>query len=189
MSQGSGPTLETVVLEEEEVVWTDTPLPKAVWADNAFGWFVLGAVLLFTTALPIGAGAFLYADWFGIPVWVTLVLGFVVFPLLVTAGFVFRAYQFIQHAEYAVTDQRFIAFGGIVGRDVSSVRWENVRDVEVDVGLTDKLFDTGTVRVIVPGVEGDGQSSGAQFRYLAEPYEVLEHVERQVHAVPATVED
>lgn len=88
------------------------------------------------------------------------------------------------HAEYAATDMGLVQFGGIIGRDYSTVDWDDVQDLEVDVGLLDKIFGTGSINARTAGIDPStlkGQAGatslggqGVHFRWVENPYEVLE---------------
>lgn len=94
-----------------------------------------------------------------------------------------------RNVEYVATDRRVLSFGGAVGRDSSSVDWSDVQDVEVDVGLVDGPFDTGTLRFsragrATPGERadagGDGEEAfaGVQFERIPDAHRVAEVLER-----------
>ena len=79
--------------------------------------------------------------------------------------------------------------GGTVGRDSSSVDWSDVQDAEVEVGLYDGPFDTGTLRFSRAGratpaergdAGGDGEDAfaGVQFERIPDARRVAEVLER-----------
>ena len=105
---------------------------------------------------------------------------------LSTAGKRALAYR---NVEYVATDRRVLSFGGAVGRDSSSVDWSDVQNVEVDVGLGDGPFDTGTLRFSRAGratpaeradAGGDGEDvfTGVQFERIPDARRVAEVLER-----------
>jgi uncharacterized membrane protein YdbT with pleckstrin-like domain len=90
--------------------------------------------------------------------------------LLVTMTVSYLRYS---HRELALTDDRAIKTSGLVGRDSSTVALKDIRDINVDVGLVDKIFGTGSIKVQVAG----GESAGWSFRELDDPYAVLNEIE------------
>lgn len=96
--------------------------------------FVLPRLVGGLGLVAVGVGGFRYLGAFGL---------FVALAGLGTAG---RRALSYRNVEYVATDQRVLSFGGAVGRDSSTVDWDDVRDVEVDVGPVDVPFDTGTLR-------------------------------------------
>lgn len=104
----------------------------------------------------------------------------------------FPAIMVYTHAEYAATDERLIQFGGIVGRDVSWLAWDNVVDVEVDVDPLDAVFGAGTVYANAAGVAppdtvrvalltkggtDERRPAGVQFDFVEDPYAALQTLE------------
>jgi membrane protein YdbS with pleckstrin-like domain len=166
--------LQGVLTDGEDVRWHGVPdrralivgfLVGAIPSLLFFGPMVFIPTMLVVTLVGVGLqGGIAY-----------LLLGFLV-AALVTLLVVFggsyliakRTYDF---AEYAITDERLVAFGGIVGRDYSTVDWANVEDVEVDVGFVDDRYGTGTVSAVTAG------SGGVSFSGVADPYDVLDTIE------------
>lgn len=166
--------LRRVLSDDEEVLWHGEPDRRSFVVGHLVGAIplilFLGPIVFIPTmfaVLMVGIaieGGIAY-----------LVVGFLfaaVFTLLVVFGGVYllagRAYAF---AEYAVTDRRLIRFGGIVGRDYSTVDWDDVEDFEVDVGFVDDRYGTGSVSAVTAG------SGGVSFSSIADPYGVLETIE------------
>lgn len=174
--------LEALLLEDEQLLWHARARPIAIYAKylavvlvtGLVGWPSL-AIFVNVDVTVEGASANL-----GLVAWISLLA-------LLVAGLAAR--QRARHAEYAVTDQRLIAFGGIVGRDYSAVKWGDVREHEVDVGPVDALFGTGTVGFTVAGtaalepgvwVTDDDRAAGVFFPYVPAPYEALSDIEALV---------
>lgn len=160
----------TLLRDGEEVVWAGRPSFVPFTVPSLVGGLVLA-----------GIGVGLYAIGWG------LFAVFVVIGGISTAGKRLLAYR---NVEYVATDQRLLSFGGAVGRDSSTVEWEDVHDVEVRSGAFDGLFDTGTLRFSRAGgatpaeqreTGGDSREAftGIRFQRVANPRPLAELLERR----------
>lgn len=151
-SEGPSTQLERILADDETLLWCGTPYRRAWY----FSSLVAGPLAILALVLGVG-GAFATFAWLSGDV--TLVgaakiLAAVWFGLSVLASGATLAQ--LRHLEYAVTDRRVIKFGGIVGRDATTVAVGDIQDVEAGAGLLTKLFGAGGVTLKAPG----GPSSG-----------------------------
>lgn len=182
--------LRRMLRDGESLRWRGKPSKRAHYLTNVLGGFVAGIFLTFFVVsfsapfLAIGVHALAGAgmlDWIanlgpagalaGAAGLALLVLGAILGLTLLVARLSYG------HAEYAITEDRAVAFSGVIGRDFSTVDWTRVQDLEVDVGLLDKLFGTGTVRIKVAGAGDPTTGSGVSFRWIRNPYEVVNQLE------------
>lgn len=167
--------LDGMLAAGERVRWHGRPHRRATIVGNLLltipllvflGPFV-GAFVLFPVAL-LAAAVDSSALFLG---------GLVATPVIIVLGGLGLTYvvgrRAVAYGEYAATDRRLIAFGGVIGRVYSSVDWENVQDFEIDVGLIGSRYGTGTVSAITAG----SGSSGVEFSQVRDPYDVLERLE------------
>jgi uncharacterized membrane protein YdbT with pleckstrin-like domain len=174
---GKGPSdhLRRLLRDGEDLAWRSKPHERAhYWATLVpgvpivgFGVRFVGGFLQFVlSALAILLGVDALAN---IAEAVLPILG-----LSVSIGAAHLAARWrFDHAELGLTADRVIATSGIVGRDTSTLALADVRDVDVTVGLMDKLFGTGQVELQVAG----DMTAGATFNYIDEPYEVMDTLE------------
>lgn len=171
MDPGPSDQLQSLLRPDEELLWRATPRHLPIYVQH----------VLVTLLILVFLGPF----FFGFVVLGLLVeegLGLLLFlvplyPLTSVVVGVPTAKLRVDRAEYAATDQRLIQFGGIVGRDYSSIKWENIRDVEVHVGVLDTLFGTGRVQFTVAGVGGPTGGGGVKFAFVDDPYEHLRRLQ------------
>ncbi len=89
---------------------------------------------------------------------------------------------------YGVTNKRLIFQHGIIGRDFKSIDYDQIKSVSVNVGIIDKLFNTGSIMVFTGEVEtfssGSGRNRGSGVRSkfdnienIANPYEILKKIQ------------
>lgn len=166
--------LQQLLDRNEELLWHGTPewqplrlrylvmaVPLTVFA------LIFGTVLVALTTVAIANA---YGVVAGVAAGSLIVGGTFALALIGTLKTARLRYD---HAEYAVTNERLIEFGGTVGRDYSSIEWDSIQDVEVNVGLVDKFYDTGSIRAIAAGSLG----SGVSFDYIPDPYATAEPIE------------
>jgi len=82
-------------------------------------------------------------------------------------------WQFMRYrnTEYLITDQRIITQTGAIGLDMRFVDLDKVQEVYVKVGLTDRIFGTGSVIAVTAGYVYVGMHRPSLVA-LREPYKV-----------------
>lgn len=169
--------LETILATDEDLLWHARPAWRSLACHYLLSgiplFVIIGPFLFFTLILGTFALAIATQNF------LLLATGFVLSAtttLGVIAGVIYiAAKRSYANAEYAVTNDRLIAFGGIFGRDYTSIQWDAIQDLEVTVGWLDTKFGTGTIEAITAG----GDDSGVEFAYVPSPYEVLEAIESE----------
>ena len=81
---------------------------------------------------------------------------------------------------YAVTDQRTIIKTGLIGSDIRSLRYEDVKDVYVNVGLVGKIFGTGRIEFDYGTSSENKNMMRRALLAIPEPYEVYKKIQKQV---------
>jgi uncharacterized membrane protein YdbT with pleckstrin-like domain len=179
MKHEVSPLLQRLLREDEKLIWAGKPKKSAFMIANIVG-TIIGAIIV---TLFFGSFAFfILSVIYGFGVAVLSVIGLFFLILVVGILIAKRRYTF---AEYAVTNERLIQFGGFIGRSYSSVEWEKVQDFVVHIGVFDRIAGTGTIRAAVagfaygPGWRGGGPGGmGVAFRYVPDAYKVLEIIEK-----------
>ncbi len=171
--------IEKQLRTSERILWRGKPVLKSfVLVNNIFP-FLFGLVFMFFSL------AFFVFPMisFGAP------LEFVLFPLVfffvgfgLAFGMPIWAFLAYRNTEYLISDQRLIIQTGAVGIDMRFVDLEKVQEVNVRVGLVDRLFKTGSIFAVTAGQpfigwqRGPGWSGSYVARpdlaALKEPYEV-----------------
>ncbi|MBI4182292.1 MAG: PH domain-containing protein [Candidatus Aenigmarchaeota archaeon] len=165
--------LDKVLSRGERVLWEGRPV---FWPFLSLGVITLplGGVLIGALVLLAGAPGLVV---FAIPyTWILLFFAVIV-PL----------YKMLVHKNmwYAVTDRRVIFQHGLVGRDFSFADFDQISNLEVNVGVFDKLWGrgTGSIRIFTPGTFASGRrGSMAQRPYVMsnvpEPYRVMQGLKK-----------
>lgn len=164
--------LRRVLRGDETLLWSSKPHKRGWFVGHIVG-FPLGfALVVAVVGGPFAAFYYVAEGGFGVPVGAVLpyaFLGWLGLSVLVAVAGVLG----YRHAELALTDDRILRVGGVVGRDTSVVDLQDVRDVNVAVMPWDKLFGTGRIEVRT----GGGPAVGFQLSYVADPYEVVDRIE------------
>ncbi len=171
--------LQKLLRENERLIWVGKPKKSAFMIAHILG-SIIGA-LFFTLFFGVWILAVVSHTW-GFATTLALIGGFFFLILIILILFAKRRYNL---AEYAVTNERLIQFGGFIGRSYSSVEWDKVQDLVVHIGFFDKIAGTGTISARVAGFgwgtgwrAGGPGGMGVAFRYVPNPYEVLQIIEK-----------
>lgn len=84
---------------------------------------------------------------------------------------------------YFITNKRAIIKSGLIGTDFNSIYFTEVRTVNVNVGLIDKIFSVGTVNIDTGKIEtvntgnkrGGTRTAYDKLQHVSKPYEVYKY--------------
>lgn len=172
--------MSRLLRDGEEVLWTSKPQKKAFYVTSIVGGlFVMGFLGMFFLMPFVGFITILLAGFAGsTEAAVGIASGVALLVALGVVGLVYLTTRWqYKNTEFGITQDRAIKTSGIIGRDASTLSLADVRDVDVNVGLLDKLFDTGTIELQVAG----GQNSGCRFTRVDRPYDLLETLQDLLH--------
>jgi membrane protein YdbS with pleckstrin-like domain len=176
--------LDKILNKNEKVFWEGKP---------EFGPFMIGSIIL--AIIGIGcAGPFFALFLFG------GIVGLIAFAvtigwLFVLIIFVVPLYNFLvyRHVYYAITNKRIILQGGLIGRDFTTVDFDQITNAEVNVGISDKLFsgNTGSIRISTAGSFTQGKYGPVQTPYVlrnvTDPYKVFKFFKKVAHDVKTDI--
>ena len=163
----------------ERVLWQGKPkLFPFIFAHNAvpflFGLFFMAVTFFFFVSPLLSTGFPLELILF------PLIFFFVGF--LIAFGQPIWSYLAFRNTEYMISDQRLITQTGAIGLDTRFVELEKVQEVNVQVGVFDRLFGTGRIYAMTAGQayvgfqRGPGWGGSGFMRpslsSLEKPYEV-----------------
>jgi len=164
-----GPDFESVTEPGETILWRGKPVfwPFVLHAVPmlVFGaaWGVFDAALL-SKAFVAAQGNFdlfllAFAVIHGFPAWGSLL---------------YAAYLVLVHRNtvYAYSDRRLLLRSGVVGTRLKSIDYGRIRELDVTVGIFERLYGVGTVRVHAGRSTARGARLYDQFVSIADPYEV-----------------
>ena len=98
-------------------------------------------------------------------------------PILTYFGF--------KATEYAISDKRFILKSGMIGADIRSVYYNEIRSIYVVVGLVGKIFSTGTIKIDTGRTKSYKKNDRSVTQYdkinnIKNPYEVYKILQNNI---------
>ena len=98
-------------------------------------------------------------------------------PILTFFGF--------KATEYTISDKRFILKSGMIGADIRSVYYDQIRSVYVVVGLVGKIFGTGTIKIDTGRTKSYKRNKRSVTHYdkisnIKNPYEVYKILQNNI---------
>lgn len=105
----------------------------------------------------------------------TIVFGVILIPVLVGLVMLLYVYVMLKTTAFVVTDKRVVAKTGVFSVNMSEVRIEDVRGVNLSQSLWQRIIDAGTVFV------GTAATGGAEIvmNGIASPKQVVASVNAQ----------
>lgn len=171
--------LDKVLDAKEKIQWENRPkfLPFVLGA-GALYVIISSIIILPLLFLGYGAGsAGLYLFLI-----LAFVIGAPVYHILV--------YPFVH---YAITNKRVIIQKGLIGRDFDMVDFDKITDLQVNVGVVDKLFGQGSGSILVATAGRIIQTKKGKvqapytLRNIPNPYEVFKTLKKVSHAVKTDI--
>lgn len=140
--------LDKVLSKGEKIMWEGLPQKQPFIASLFVSVVIASAITVATLVFVMDQIIALLPPAiapFAIPL---LLLGF----LCVVSGISLYGYLVYQNTYYAITDKRVILQSGIIGRDFKTIDFDRVTNVEVNVGLIDKIFghNSGSIFITTP---------------------------------------
>jgi len=105
--------------------------------------------------------------------WLEIVLGVVLLPLIVGLFFLIRVYLRYISTELAFTNKRVIAKFGFIRRQTIELHISKIESIQVEQGILGRIFDYGTLIISgagnpqapIPGISKPMQFRGAFMQY------------------------
>src|SRR5262249_15389861 len=94
------------------------------------------------------------------------------FPAWGSIGYAIYLALVYGNTVYGYTNRRLLMRSGVVGTSFTSVDYDKIQELNVNVGIIDRLFGTGSVRAYSARMPWRGRRIGAQLVSIPTPYEV-----------------
>jgi membrane protein YdbS with pleckstrin-like domain len=174
--------LNKILDDNEKVLWEGVPEFKPFfWQSSMFlGLFGLMWMGILIPGVIASRGILLLMPHF----WIGLVL------LVGVPVYNYLSYKYIC---YAITDKRVIFQTGLIGRDFSTVDFDQITNAEVNVGVFDKLFnlDTGSILVSTAGsftyTKNGARPRPFTLANINNPYEIFKFFKKVSHDVKTDI--
>jgi len=161
---------ESVREPDETILWQGRPLfwPFVLhsipflafgifW--GAFDFGLVGAASANTTKPTSGMLLLFFLVIHSLPLWGSL--AYCAYVVLVQGNTV-----------YAYTNRRLMMRGGVIGTSFKSIDYDRIQELDVSVGIIDRLFNVGTVRAFCGATTSKGARVYDRFVSIPDPYEV-----------------
>lgn len=159
--------IPNVLEKSEKVMWEGKPKYSAYMFSSLIFVIIILAILL----------------------WFLRSFTFVLIAVFLLTLFIILTHLSYKVKHYAITNKRIVIQSGIIGRDFKFVDYDKMQNVSVDVGLIDKIFSTGTIKVFSGEIGSTYVASSSSnrsdrgtyaptpvydsFTYILTPYDVV----------------
>jgi len=169
------------VLEpQEKIVWQDIVNRKVMLFHLISSWLIVAGISLFIFSQE--AINYTAND---VP---KSIAGSTIGPIFLIGGILLSLLSFFSNFVkiYTITNKRVLIKSGLIGTDFNSIYFTEVRTVNVNVGLIDKIFSVGTINIDTGKIETvtSGSKNNAHSRtqtvcdkllHINKPYEVYKY--------------
>ncbi len=170
----------------EVILWQGKPKKSAFIAGRSLPMLPIAVIWLVLDLQFIGA-AFGGGEssWFLIPFFALHLL-----PVWAWLGSTLTAGRSWKHTAYYVTNRRIILQSGVLAVNETSLFYKDLPHVQLQVGLIDKLFGTGTVILQEDSYYGRKRRRvpGQRMVHLADPRPIYQRVQKIVMDIQTDIE-
>ncbi len=180
--------IKKIINQNETIIWEGKP---------QVGPFTFSSILLipFGIVFTIFALVFLEAPSnLPTPLFIKIFpMIFVVIGLLITLNPIYN-YILSKKTFYAVTDKRVIIQKGIIGTDFEAIDYDQIKSMEVSVGVIDKIFGENSGTISIDSGKVGSTSKGGIYsiphllQSISDPYVVFEKLKKVSHDIKTDIE-
>jgi uncharacterized membrane protein YdbT with pleckstrin-like domain len=183
--------IDKILNKDEKIIWQGTPQLLPFIFKN-ISYFFIGLILSIFISLIISSyvifenGRLRIIEVMDAPF--TYVFGFIVFLFTIPAVFyLFEPLYLLllrKNTLYIFTDKRVLLQSGVIGKDYESFDYDQIRDLEVNITLVDKIFGKNSGSIFIDiGKMTAGRGGRAIPAYLGlegitNPYAVYEQLKK-----------
>lgn len=109
-------------------------------------------------------------------------------PVWIWLSNVITANRRWKNTMYYVTDKRIIIQTGFLDRELQTVYYKDIRDVNLRVGLLDKLLHVGDIHFDMGHIDRKGRSLTKAFLDVEKPQEVYTRIQKIVMDIQTDIE-
>lgn len=177
----SAADVESMLGEGEHILWQGKPKKSAFIANKVLAMLPIAllwaAVDVAIVVLVFVLGAPAVMQW--------IVVAFVcvhLLPFWIWLSNVLTANRRYKNMHYALTDRRILIRSGLIGIDYQSVSYKDIRNVDLRVGLIDKLMKVGDLYFVTAA-----GSRKTVFFDIEQPYEAYKIAQKTVADIQADI--
>lgn len=122
-------------------------------------------------------------SWFLIPFMLLHMM-----PVWIWLWNVITANRSWKNTMYYVTDKRIIIQSGVMDRELRTVYYKDIRDVNLRIGLLDKLLHVGDIHFDLGQYDRKGRNITSAFLDVENPHEVYTRIQKIVMDIQTDIE-
>lgn len=172
--------IKDVLVEGEEIIWEGKPKKNvyilnqiAVMFPFAFIWLLVDGGII---AMMIASGEIKEMLWFVIPFFAIHLM-----PVWIWLSNLLTANKKWKNTVYALTNKRIIMSSGFIGVNYQTIFYKDIKKVNLNVGLMDKLFKVGDLYFAT----ADGRTA---FLDIEDCYELYPKIQKVVLDIQTDIE-
>lgn len=172
--------IKDVLVEGEEIIWEGKPKKNvyilnqiAVMFPFAFIWLLVDGGII---AMMIASGEIKEMLWFVIPFFAIHLM-----PVWIWLSNLLTANKKWKNTVYALTNKRIIMSSGFIGVNYQTIFYKDIKKVNLNVGLMDKLFKVGDLYFATD----DGRTA---FLDIEDCYELYPKIQKVVLDIQTDIE-
>lgn len=102
------------------------------------------------------------------------------FPVWIWLGSTLTASTRWKNTQYAITDKRILIRNGLIGYDYKSIYYTEISNVNLRVGMIDKMLGVGDIYIALDGTLKNGQPITSAILDIENPERVFQIVQKAV---------
>ncbi|MGD9901617.1 MAG: PH domain-containing protein [Spirochaetales bacterium] len=185
--------IEDILLKNETILWRGKPKKNAYILNKIFTmlpfaliWLAFDSIFIWAAITDPGMP---FVARIGILAFIALHL----LPFWLWLANVLTAKKRYEHIEYVVTDRRILIRSGFIGIDFQSINFKDISNVNLRVGLFDRLFKVGDIYFYTNNPKTSSQNVGNRessdvFFDIENPYEIYSKIQKIVLDIQTDIE-
>lgn len=175
------PSIESLVGEDEKILWKGKPYRKSFILNAFFKMFFIILIwLLFDAAFMTVLFVFVPS----IPWWMILIVCifflFHLLPVWIWITNIVTASRRQKLEEYAFTDKRIIIKKGLIGANLQSINYSSITSVNIRIGLIERLCKVGDIYIA-------SENQGAVLEDIQDPYFIYDRLQKIANDIKADI--
>ncbi len=182
--------LQNPLVEGEQLLWSAKPKKSAFIVNKvlimmpiALIWLLLDSAFLIPM---ISSGQMKEMLFFIVPFFALHLM-----PVWIWLANVFTASKKWKNTKYYVTDKRIIIQSGFIGTDYQTVYYKDIKNINLNIGLIDKILGVGDIYFDLGFYAGSNNKSSVlknAFLDIENPYEIYPKLQKIVLDIQTDVE-
>lgn len=172
---------DKILNSNENIIWQGNPQIEPV---------IYGNVLI---SIPLTI-LFFYLGFYNLDGYVPVFgYGFLLLGFLTLFSPIYENFLYL-NTFYAITNKRVIIQSGIIGTDFQIIDFDKINNMQVKVGIIDKLFgnNSGTISIdsgrVATTSKGGTYSVPHSLWFITDPYTVFEQLKKVSHDIKTDIE-